>query len=151
MNKEEFFQYYGVSIIVVLVTAISYFAIAKDAPLSEEAIARRALEQSKNPSATSPAPAEVQVGRAELAPEKVESIIEWESAFGIALTCVKTDDEKTVHGALELLANEIGYEKIPAKYIKMDQTKTVTPDSIKWALLSYWEKAEEETLICIAK
>ncbi len=151
MSKEEFFQYYGVSIIVVLVTAISYYAIAKDAPLSEEAIARRALEQSKNPPATSPAPAEVQVGQTELAPEKIELGIENLDIFGFNVACIRTKEDSQVHAVLELLANEIGTGKIPKKYIETDDIKTITPESFKWAWLSYWQKTDDGEKICLTK
>lgn len=150
MERSELIMDRIIPIAIPFVTAAICYLIAINAPLSPEAIARRALEQSNNPPATASAPEEVRVGESELAPDKVEGVVEWENAFGFKLACI-SGVEGTVHSTLELLANEIGKDKIPTKYIEMDKTKTVTPDSVKWAWLNYWAKIEEEKKICITK
>lgn len=151
MGRSEVLLDYVVPSIVAGVAVAAYLFIASRAPLSAEAIARRALEQSKNPPATASAPDEVLVGETELAPEKILPEIEDVSVFGYQVACIDADVESTVHGALKFLANEIGKEKIPTKYIELDKNKTVTPDSIKWAWLSYWEKTKEGEKICITR
>lgn len=150
METAEKVRVYGFTATFLAILAYCWFAEASRAPLSAEAAQRALIAEKSRATLTEQAP-RVFIGSAELAPEKVESIVKRESVFGIELACIDAGVENTVHGALKLLSNEIGKEKIPPKYIELDKSKKVSPESIKLAWLNYWARTAEGETICIAR